>query len=182
VFTSPQPCLYRKEVVVDVGDIRNPRLHHYLKGKDEKKGLTNFLVDDSQDLASLIQTSKESEHLKVLFSGPIPPNPAELWMSKRTNLLFDILKLEYDNLIVDTAPCLLVTDTFLINNFAVSTLYVVLADYTERKLLDFPKENVALGKLKNTAFYSTMLSWPILATGINTVTLTELKNERYFKS
>jgi hypothetical protein len=28
----------------------------------------------------------------------------------------------------------------------------VRADYTERKLLDFPKENVALGKLKNTAF------------------------------
>jgi tyrosine-protein kinase Etk/Wzc len=141
-----------KKVLLMGGDIRNPRLHRYLKGNDEKFGITNFLVDENQELSAMIQTSKESEYLKLLFSGPIPPNPAELWMSKRTQLMFETLKQEFDYVIVDTAPCLLVTDTFLVSNYADTTLYVVRADYTERKLLEFPKENVALGKLHNTAF------------------------------
>src|SRR5699024_12219601 len=55
----------------------------------------------------------------------------------------------YDYVVVDTAPTLMVTDTQLITEHADITLYVVKADYTERKLLNHVKESVRSKKLKN---------------------------------
>ncbi|WP_339609693.1 polysaccharide biosynthesis tyrosine autokinase [uncultured Planktosalinus sp.] len=141
-----------KRVVLVGADIRNPQLHRYFPSDEAAKGVTNFLIGESTNLEQYARKTTLSPKLDVISSGPIPPNPAELWMSESTGMFFDVLKEHYDYVIVDTAPCLLVTDTLLISKYADTTLYVVRADYTERKLLDFPKENLENGKLKNVAF------------------------------
>ncbi|GGE00342.1 GumC family protein [Planktosalinus lacus] len=141
-----------KKVVLVGADIRNPQIHRYFPSDDGAKGVTNYLIGESPNLEHYARNTPLSSMLEVISSGPIPPNPAELWMSQHTDEFFDSLKHEYDYVIVDTAPCLLVTDTLLISKYADTTLYVVRADYTERKLLDFPKENLENGKLKNVAF------------------------------
>lgn len=87
-----------------------------------------------------------------MVSGTIPPNPAELWMQDRAKDLFNELANEFDYVVVDTAPSMLVTDTLLINQYADVTLYTLRAGYTEKKLLEFPLENHRNKKLKNIAF------------------------------
>jgi hypothetical protein len=46
---------------------------------------------------------------------------------------------------------MLVTDTILINKFADITLYVIRAGYTDKRLLDFPKDALEEGRLSNLA-------------------------------
>jgi len=85
------------------------------------------------------------------LSGPIPPNPAELLMNDRLEFLIEESKVKYDYIIVDTAPAMIVTDTLLISQLADYTLYVTRADYTEKALLDFPKDLKKQSKLNGLA-------------------------------
>ena len=65
----------------------------------------------------------------------------------------------YDYIIVDTAPSLVVTDTFLINKWADITLYVVRAGYTEKKLLNFAVDSKKDGKLHDVSFVLNDVKW-----------------------
>lgn len=141
-----------KKVILVGADIRNPQLHRYIEGAKTQQGITDFLVSNSLQLEDLIKVSTLKPEFDLLFSGTIPPNPAELWLGKRTPQIFEALKMQYEYVIVDTAPAMLVTDTFLISHYADVTLYVIRADYTERKLLEFPIDAVADNKLQHVAF------------------------------
>jgi len=90
----------------------------------------------------------------LLLSGIIAPDPARLWRTDRAELLFKELKTNtnYDYIIVDTAPVMLVSDTFLINHNADLSLFVVRAGYTEKRLLDFVNDSKEDGKLKDIGF------------------------------
>lgn len=141
-----------KKVILVGADIRNPQLHRFFKNAKSKKGVTDFLIQAESNLDDLIQNEPFSKNLDVLFSGSIPPNPAELLLNDRLSILFEELKQKYDYVIVDTAPTMLVTDTLLINKFADITLYVIRADYTERRLLEFPSDCVKDGRLQKVSF------------------------------
>jgi len=133
-------------------DIRNPQLHRYLdRSAKRAKGLTEFLVDDSINGKELTYTSEINPDLDILLSGAIPPNPAELLMQDRMGDVFEDLYEEYDIIVVDTAPTLLVTDTFLINKYSDMTVFVSRANHTERSLLDFISDNHKGDKLHNIA-------------------------------
>ena len=142
----------KKKVITVGADIRNPQFHRFIKGAKRKKGFTDYLVSDDLSLDSIIEPSGLNANLDMLFSGSIPPNPAELLLSPKVEVMFNELRKVYDYIIVDTAPSMLVTDTFLINNHADVTLYVIRADYTEKKLLEFPVDAVKNEKLNNVAF------------------------------
>ncbi len=78
----------------------------------------------------------------------IPPNPTELLSNGRYELLLDNLRDKYDYIIVDTAPLLLVTDTFLVADLADATLYVTRSRYTEKSLIAFVNSNIDSQKLR----------------------------------
>ncbi|MEX0997853.1 MAG: polysaccharide biosynthesis tyrosine autokinase [Flavobacteriaceae bacterium] len=141
-----------KKVILVGADIRNPQLHRFIQDTNTMRGVTDFLVQPELTLDELIHKSHFNTHLDILFSGNIPPNPAELLLNDRVAVLFENLKQHYDYIIVDTAPSMLVTDTLLINKFADVTLYVIRADYTERRLLEFPVDCVEDEKLKAVSF------------------------------
>ena len=97
------------------------------------------------------QTNDDNISVDVILSGPIPPNPAELLMNDRMEELISHSRKQYDYVIVDTAPTMIVTDTLLISQLADYTLYVSRADFTEKNLLEFPKDLKKQGKLKGLA-------------------------------
>ncbi|SCX94819.1 capsular exopolysaccharide family [Nonlabens sp. Hel1_33_55] len=141
-----------KNVLLIGGDIRNPQLHRYLeKGSKNLKGVTEFLVYPEYKPEELIHESDANPNLKIFLSGAIPPNPAELWMSSRVDELLAYGKANYDVVIIDSAPSMLVTDTLLISDKADVTVYVARANYTEKPLLDFVSDTIESEKLKNVA-------------------------------
>ena len=134
-----------KKVLLIGADIRNPQiftaLKHSVKDKDAKNGLTEFLVDTTIGIKDIVnQHTVNDIELDVLLSGKVPLNPAELLMGDRVKELFDKVSDDYDYVIVDTAPSMLVTDTILISQFAGHTIYLTRAGYTEKEILNFAKE------------------------------------------
>ena len=145
-------ALTGKKVVLVGADIRNPQLQRYLpEHLKSNKGLTEFIVYDDMKVEDVISQSEYNKNLSIVLSGAIPPNPAELLMQKRTTTFMDELKKQFDYIILDTAPSMLVTDTILINKLADITLYVVRAGYTDKRLLDFPQDAIDDGRLANVA-------------------------------
>ncbi len=134
-----------KRVLLIGADIRNPKLlmgiNNQKKNNEGKVGLTEYLVDKSVIVGEAINTHEvNGNKIDILLSGKVPPNPAELLMSDRMKPLFDKVSEQYDYVIVDTAPSMLVTDTLLFSQYAGHTIYMTRADYTEKRILNFAKE------------------------------------------
>tara|TARA_R110000796_G_scaffold252631_3_gene389351 strand:+ start:8835 stop:11207 length:2373 start_codon:yes stop_codon:yes gene_type:complete len=152
-----------KKTLLIGADIRNPKLYTFFNnniidktGKTSRgnaRGLTEYLYDHDTKLSSIIETiSVNSNRIDLIYSGKIPPNPSELLMSDRMKTLFDEVSSEYDYVIVDTAPMMVVTDSLLISHFADQIIYVTRAGVTEKKVLQFPLNLVKEGKLKGLSF------------------------------
>lgn len=156
-FTSVNLALIlasmQKKVLLLGSDLRNPQLHKFLNLEREQKGVSGYLYDTSITWKSLVHERQlGNNHLDVILAGSIPPNPAELLSNGRFELLLNEVKQEYDYVIVDCAPTILVTDTLLISQLADVTLYLTRAGFTEIRLLQFSKELKQLHKLKNMSY------------------------------
>jgi len=128
-----------KKVILIGADLRNPQLHKSL-GIDKSSflGLANYLSDDEVTKDNIIINNFDNKFkFDIIMSGVIPPNPAELLSNGKFEKLLNDLKKEYDFIIIDTAPTLLVTDTAIISNLADTVLYVARANFTEKKLVKF---------------------------------------------
>lgn len=142
-----------RKVLLVGADLRNPQIHTHIKEDKHKPGLSNYLHDVNYDWKdALIKGFDKHPNHDIILSGSIPPNPAHLLTNGRFKKLIEEAKLEYDYIIVDTAPTILVTDTMLISQLADATIYLVRANYTEKKLLNFSKDLLESGKLKNVAY------------------------------
>lgn len=142
-----------KKVLLVGADLRNPQLHKYLKINKNRIGLSNYLYDPTTDWKNLINEKVfNNEYLSIIFAGVVPPNPAELLSNGRFEELLNILKKQYDYIVVDTAPTILVTDTLLISQFADLTVCVTRADHTDKKLLTYSKGLKEQGKLVNVSY------------------------------
>ncbi|CAI8741521.1 GumC family protein [Chryseobacterium sp. IT-36CA2] len=142
----------KKKVIIIGSDIRNPQLQRYNPARKGLTGLTEYLYSDHTKLEDIVHVSSFNPHLDVIYSGMIPPNPTELLSNGRYEILLDELKGKYDYIILDTAPLLLVTDTFLIADLADVTIYVSRSKYTEKTLLDFANINIDQKKIRNVGF------------------------------
>ncbi|WP_160136401.1 GumC family protein [Chryseobacterium sp. c4a] len=142
----------KKKVIIIGSDIRNPQLQRYNPARKGLMGLTEYLYSDKTKLEDVIHVSTFNPYLDVIYSGMIPPNPTELLSNGRYEILLDELKTKYDYIILDTAPLLLVTDTFLIAELADATLYVSRSKYTEKALTEFANNNIDQKKINNVGF------------------------------
>jgi capsular exopolysaccharide synthesis family protein len=142
----------KKKVIIIGSDIRNPQLQRYNPARKGLAGLTEYLYSDQTKLESVIHVSSFNPNLDVIYSGMIPPNPTELLSNGRYEALLEELKTRYDYIILDTAPLLLVTDTFLIAELADITIYVARSKYTEKSLLQFANTNIDQKKITNVGF------------------------------
>ena len=140
-------ALLGKKVVLIGMDIRLPMLAQNL-GLPSAPGVTNYLSDDTTTIDSLIQRSNNCD---VIVAGPVPPNPSELLLSERVNVLIEDLKKQYDYVVIDSAPIGLVSDTFSLTKYTDVTLYVTRANYTKRGFIKYLNTIVSRGQLKIVA-------------------------------
>jgi tyrosine-protein kinase Etk/Wzc len=143
----------KKRVILIGADLRNPQLHKYIDLDKTSLGLSTYLYDSNTEQNSIIQKRIfNNDNLDIILSGAIPPNPSELLSNGRLEKLITNLKNEYDYIIVDSAPTLLVTDTLLLTHLSDLVLYIVRADFTEKNLIKYPEELRKNGKIKNAAY------------------------------
>ncbi|WP_428223289.1 GumC family protein [Flavobacterium sp.] len=138
-----------KRVLLIGLDIRNPKIDEYFNVPH--RGVTNFLMNSKDEIEKYLLQQSGYEHFDILPSGVIPPNPAELLMNMRLDLMFDELKAKYDYIVVDTAPVSLVTDTLLISKNANAFVYVVRSNYLDKEMLKIPSTLYQENKLPNMA-------------------------------
>jgi capsular exopolysaccharide synthesis family protein len=143
-------ALSKKKVLLVGMDVRNPKLNEYID-MPNNSGLTDYLSSSKAIIGDYIFKSNNFENLYVLPAGVIPPNPTELLMSKKVGELFAQFKKEYDYVIVDMAPVSLVSDTLMLAQHADATVYVVRAEFLDKRMLHIPKILYKEGKLKNMA-------------------------------
>ncbi len=122
-----------KRVVVIDSDLRRP-VQHKILSVGNNRGLTTALLDNETPVSFHLQNTK-IRGLRVLSSGPIPPNPAEILSSQRMVQLIDELKNEADILVFDTPPVLTVTDAAVLAPKTDGTLFVVHVGKTRRDTL-----------------------------------------------
>jgi capsular exopolysaccharide synthesis family protein len=142
-------ALLNKKVLLIGADIRKPKIATYLNTKQEK-GLTHYLIDTSLKVADVIVHHKET-NLDVLESGIIPPNPSELLTNGRFDEVITYGKANYDYIIIDTAPVNIVTDTLLLGQHADLFVYVIRANFLDKRLLKIPKMMFENKRLPNMA-------------------------------
>lgn len=89
-------------------DLRRPTAHKIL-GIDSYPGLTTAILGGAGGQEHAVQKT-DVPGLKVVPSGPIPPNPAELLGSGKMERFLRELEERFDMVVVDTPPVLAVTD------------------------------------------------------------------------
>ena len=124
--------LLGKKVVIAGLDIRKPGLNKVFHLSNKEKGITQYLSNPETDLMELVQPSDVNKNLFVLPGGSVPPNPTELLARNGLDKAIEILKQNFDYVIMDTAPIGMVTDTLLVGRVADLSVYVCRADYTHK--------------------------------------------------
>lgn len=141
--------LMNKKVLLIGADIRKPKVETYLKIKQEK-GLTHFLIDNSLEFSEVIM-EHEKTNLHIMAAGRIPINPSELLTNGRFEEIISYGKANYDYVIVDTAPVNLATDTLLLGHHADLFVYVVRANFLNKRMLNIPRNLHDKKRLPNIA-------------------------------
>lgn len=126
-----------KVIVVDC-DLRNPTVHQMFKIPN-MGGLTNIIVEDDR-YEKYVISDKEFDNLGIITSGPIPPNPSELIGSNRMKSFLDKLKENYDYVLLDAPPVLLVTDPTVLAPVVDGVILVIQANKTEIEATKRAKE------------------------------------------
>ncbi len=116
-------------ILVDA-DLRRPS-QHTIWGLSNERGLTSLMIDTKLiDIPPLQSTSVEQ--LSILTSGPTPPNPADLLLSKQMDAVIAALKTRADYILFDAPPVLAVTDAPLLASKVDGLLLVLKAGTTRR--------------------------------------------------
>jgi len=126
-------------------DLRKPRLSEAFELIDSP-GISNYLI--GQVGFDDIIKSTTQENLFVVPAGIIPPNPSELISSSKTAVLFDLLRDNFDVIIVDTPPVGLVSDARLLMDLSDCHLFIVRAGVTDKEHFSMTLSNLLSEKIE----------------------------------
>jgi capsular exopolysaccharide synthesis family protein len=121
-------------------DLRRPRLHAHFEVPNSA-GLTNLLAGDA-DIDSHIQSFERQPNLKILTSGPVPPNPAELLGSDEMRKLLGVLSTRFAHIIVDSPPTISFTDASILSTMVDGVVLVVHGGRSSRAVVRRAKQQL----------------------------------------
>jgi capsular exopolysaccharide synthesis family protein len=128
------------DVIIIDCDLRRPRLHSHFE-MENSRGITNYLSGD-RDLDSILRPYDELPKLKVITSGPIPPNPAELLSSNEMRHLLEELCLRFKHVIIDSPPAISFTDAAILSTLVDGVVLVAMANKSSIHLMRQFKQRV----------------------------------------
>ncbi len=123
-----------KVILLDC-DLRSPSISE-IAGINDNVGITNYLTG-KVNIQRAINKDREQSNLDMIFTGPVPPNPAEMLASDTFREFIEDLSKEYDYIFIDTPPVGLFTDASLVSTISDGVIFVI-------KSSDTKKEDIAL--------------------------------------
>jgi capsular exopolysaccharide synthesis family protein len=128
------------EVLIIDCDLRRPRLHSNFNISNVR-GVTNYLSGESP-LDEVIQAFDKLPNLKLLPSGPIPPNPAELLGSEQMRKLLSSLGERFAHIVVDSPPAVSFTDASILSTFVDGVILVIHSGRSSRAVVRRAKQQL----------------------------------------
>jgi non-specific protein-tyrosine kinase len=130
----------RRVLLVDA-DLRQPGVHVAFD-LPNAHGLTTLLRSDDVSFDAIVHETAQA-NLRVLTTGPLPPNPAELLGTHRMRTILDRLKTVGDLVIFDSPPLEGVTDSAILSSFIDGTVLVISAGHSRRAAVRLGCESLA---------------------------------------
>lgn len=122
------------------GDMRRPSLHKIFDIDGHRDGLTSLLVGNQMNGNAPAVASQPN--LRMIPSGPIPPNPADLLGSHRMQSLIRHFREQSDLVMVDTPPVLAVADAAILSTMVDGVILVCDPNKTKRRDLRHAREAI----------------------------------------
>ena len=119
-------------VAIDL-DLRRGSLSKYVNKPES--GIADYLGGRIDRWEDVVYPVEGYEGIDILPVGTIPPNPAELLLTKRLEQLIQELRGQYDIIFLDCPPVDIVADTSVIAKWADLTIFVIRTDLMERDML-----------------------------------------------
>ena len=112
-----------ERVLLIDGDLRRPRLHRLVSSKNVR-GLTSVVLGE-REVRDVITALADVPNLDVVTSGPLPPNPPELFSKSSFAAMLEKVRADYDWVVIDTPPVASVTDAVICSRVVDMALFVV---------------------------------------------------------
>jgi len=138
----------KKVVLVDL-DLNNPSISKILNVSYED-GATEFL-NGERTASEVVNKIDTHENLYFISAGSLPENPTELLANGKVKYLIDYLEANFDMVVIDTSPAVLVTDAYILSGLCDATLYVIRHNYTPKMLIKRLDENNRVNAINNPA-------------------------------
>lgn len=124
----------KKALLIDC-DLRSPKVYKELN-VIKQLGLPDLIMAQSgQETDYRDYIVKINDYFDVITAGRRPPNPTELLSSKRLDTIVQNLRRQYDIILLDTPPILLVADAISLHRLVDGVLMVVKYGYTTKEAL-----------------------------------------------
>jgi receptor protein-tyrosine kinase len=123
-----------ERVVLVEADLRRPGFDKTTVAEMAERapvGLSNYLAGASTE-REIVHVHPDHPELSVIWAGLIPPNPTALLTSHRLDALLDLLRLDYDRVIIDSCPISVGADASVIASVVDGVLYVIDERKTKR--------------------------------------------------
>lgn len=121
-----------ERVLLIDADLRKPTIAKVLNLPPHSPGLSNLVAGTATQEDCILHM--EDANIDVLTSGLIPPNPSELLSSHKFADLLRKFAQEYDRVIIDSPPTLLVSDALVMSKVVDAVVYVIRSDVTAHQV------------------------------------------------
>ncbi|MDT4952917.1 MAG: polysaccharide biosynthesis transport protein [Acidobacteriota bacterium] len=128
------------EVLIIDCDLRRPRVHTHFNISNAR-GVTNYLSGET-NTDDLLQPYDKLPNLKIMPSGPVPPNPAELLSSDEMRKLLNTVSERFTHIIIDSPPAISFTDASILSTMTDGVMLVVHGGKSSRAVVRRAKQQL----------------------------------------
>jgi tyrosine-protein kinase Etk/Wzc len=139
----------KRTVILEL-DLHKPKVYKNLGVIAPQVGITTYITKQST-IEDIVKESPIKD-LFCIFAGPIPPNPSEFVLSERLKDIIYYAKDNFDYVIIDSPPAGLLSDSIFLMQFADSTLFVLNANSSTKRTINFVHEIRDNNNLQNILF------------------------------
>ncbi len=145
-----------KTLLIDA-DFRKPRIAK-IANVENSMGLTGYVAGQNSLEECLFQ-DPDSENLLIMRSGEVPPNPLELLSSDRFRKTLELMKKNFDYIVIDSAPILPVSDGVVLGRLADAVLMVLKAGSTSHQIAESALKRFSSANITPTGVVLSQLNY-----------------------